>query len=254
MPQRIDATGRRNLAVTPRALLALGGLAAGLLALSSATAPVPVRAASVLSDGSASPASGTTTTPFVLTVHYASSDHPRPAQEVWAEVGGLSVPLLKVSGTAHDGTWQGTSTLPAGTWQVTFNAKVAGDSPQPLLGPILTVTAPPPTPPPPPPPPPTAAPTPPPTDAIQPTSSPSLIAGASGSAQGRSQLPAPSPTDGGITGPGATPGSAEPPADDADAPPGSRFASLLIVGGTMSLAGAALLARQWHVRGRARWR
>ena len=250
MSRRIDATGHRNLVATRRASLALGGLAAGLVALSSATAPMPVRAASVLSDGSASPTSGTTTTAFVLNVHYASSDPRRPAQEVWAEVAGVRVPLLKVSGTAHDGTWQGTSTLRAGTWQVTFNARTAGDPPQPLLGPVLTVTAPPT----PPPPPPTAAPTPPPTDADQPTSSPSLIAGASGSAQARTRSPAQSPTDGDTTEPVATPISSEAPTDDADATLGSRFASLLIVGGTMSLAGAALLARQWHVTRRGRWR
>jgi hypothetical protein len=249
-------TGKTIVAAAPRARDALRGVAAALLALSFATAPMPVWAASVLSDGSVSPTSGTTTTAFTFSVHYTSTDPPRPAQSVWAEVGSATVTLIKASGTALDGTWQGMSTLSAGTWQVTFHATTAGDQPQPLLGPIVTVTAPPPTPQPTPPPQPTAAPTPlptqtpprprpqptpPPTDADDRTaaSSPSLSASASGSAQGRAD-----------DDPAETPASFEPATDGADTPPGARLASLLIVGGAMSLGGAAVLARQWHVRRR----
>jgi hypothetical protein len=265
VPQRTDMTGPATRAAAPRARRALGGAAVALVALSFATA-IPVRAASVLSDGSASPTTGTTATAFTFSVHYTSSDPPRPAQAVHAAMGNATVPLTKVSGTALDGTWQGTSTLPAGTWQVTFHAESAGEPPQPLLGPTVTVTAPPPTPqptpPPPPPPPPTAAPTPvptqlpaptgspapprpdpqptpPPTDADDSTAAPSrsLVAGASGSAQETAP-------------PSAAPSS---PAG-ADTSPGERVASLLIVGGAMSLGGAAVLARQWHVtrQGRSR--
>ena len=273
MPQRTDITGQRMLAATPQASGVLRGLAAALLALSLANVAVPVRAASVLSDGSVSPTSGTTTTAFTFSVHYTSTDPPRPAQGVWATVGSATVSLTKVSGTALDGTFQGTSTLPAGTWRVTFHAESAGEPPQPLLGPIVTVTAPPPTPqptppPPPPPPPPTASPTPvptqppaptrssaPPSPGPQPTpppsdaddrtaaSSPSLTAGASGFVQGTAD-----------DDPAETPVSFGPATNEADTAPGARFASLLIVGGAMILGGAAVLARQWRIarRGRSR--
>jgi hypothetical protein len=254
-------TGKTTVAAAPRAREALRGVAAALLALSLATAPMPVRAASVLSDGSVSPSSGTTTTAFTFSVHYTSTDPPRPAQSVWAEVGSATVTLIKASGTALDGTWLGTSTLPAGTWQVTFHATTNGDPAQPLLGPIVTVTAPPPSPQPtPPPPPPTAAPTPvptqppprprpqptpPPTDADDRTaaSSQAMPAGSPGSTHGRAD-----------DDPAETPASFEPAGDGADTPPGARLASLLIVGGAMSIGGAAVLARQWHVRRRGRSR
>ena len=287
MPKRTDITGAREPVEPPRGAPALELAAALVLAFALALAltPTPARAAGALSDGSVTPTSGTTTTAFTFTVSYLSADSPtRPAQSVWADVGGMTVPLVKVSGAAHDGTWQGTSTLPAGTWQVTFFATTSADpQPEPLAGPIVTVTqAPTPTPPPPTPrptAPPTARPTAPP--APRPTaapnsppatdpplttaptaaddedpsatprasSSPRLSAAASASASPRPTRTPSGPSEApSIDGdPPQTPDPTDLAADEPDTRPRSMLASLLIVGGTLSLAGAAVLARQWWV-------
>ena len=212
-------------------------LAAALVVVAIAGSPTPARAASVLSGGGVSPTIGSTATAFGFSVHYTSTDNPaRPAQAVWAQVGSVTVSLTKVDGSAHDGTWQGTSTLPAGTWEVTFKATTSGDSqPQPLPGPMITVTEPPP-----PPPPPLLPPSSQPTATASP--SPSPTPSASGS-------PPPTPPTATADGasPGLTPGSSDPPAGDPDTPRGSMLASFLIIGGSMSIAGAALLARQWNI-------
>jgi hypothetical protein len=236
-----------------------------------------VRAASVLSDGSVTPTSGTTATAFTFSVHYTSTDSPpRPAQAVWAQVGSLTITLIKVSGSAHDGTWQGSATLPAGTWQVTFHAMTSGDpQPEPLFGPMVTVTEPPPTPqptaapaPPPPAPPPPVNLAPQPLPVPQPTAprtlddgptqtrppSPSPTPSASGSARSRTPVPTPSSTAEMDDDPSGTPNPSDLAAEDTAPPPGSILASLLIIGGTMSLAGAAVLARQWQVSRKARSR
>jgi hypothetical protein len=285
--QWTDIAGQKALVVRPHTARLLRALAAGLLALSLASASTPARAASVLTDGNVSPTSGTTATAFTFSVHYTSTDSPvRPAQAVWAEVGGVTVALIKVSGSAHDGTWQGPpatlppATLPAGTWQVTFHATTSSDpQPDPLPGPMVTVTEPPPTPTPAPTPQPTAAPTPlppapspptnpppapvpaplptpPPTDDNVPTPtqppSPSPTPSTSGSARPETPAPSPTPTASDDDGPAGTPGPFDPAADDAGTPLGSRLASLLIIGGSMSLFGAAVLARQWFVSRRFR--
>jgi hypothetical protein len=272
VPKRTDITGQQTPVVGPRAAGALGLLAAALLALSLASAPAPARAVSVLSDGSVTPASGTTATIFTFSVSYTSTDSPtRPAQAVWAQVGGVTVTLSKVSGSAHDGTWQGSATLPAGTWQGTFHASTSADpQPEPLAGPMITVTEPPPTPAPlptaaptprpPAPPPPTPVPVPQPTaaplDDDDPSgtqrSSASPASSASGSASPGPSVPTLSPSADGDDDPSESPGPVDPAADEADTPPGSRFASLLMIGGSMSLIGAAVLGRQWFVAHRAR--
>ena len=278
VPQRTDIAGHGTPVVEPRPAVRV--FAASLLALLLATAPSPARAASVLSDGSVTPPSGTTATAFTFSVHYTSTDSPtRPAQAVWAQVGSVTVTLIKVSGSAHDGTWQGTATLPAGTWDVSFHATTSSDpQPEPLLGPKVTVTEPPPTPPPPtptpfptpqptatleppsptltPPPDPTPRPppTPPPTggDPTNSLPSPTPTPSASGSARPGTPVPTPTRTANEADVPTATVEPSDPPADDEATPPGSRLASLLIIGGTMSLAGAAVLARQLFVARGAR--
>lgn len=281
VPQRTNITGQGAPVPWPRAVRALRVLAAALFALSLACASTPARAASVLSDGSVTPTSGTTATAFTFSVHYTSTDSPtRPAQAAWAQVGSVTVTLVKVSGSAHNGTWQGTATLPAGTWQVTFHATTSSDpQPEPLLGPIVIVTPPPPTPTPSPTPAPTATPTqppptpspptdptprplpvpqptPPPTDDDDPTRtqppSPSPAPSATGSARPRTPAPTPTRSADEDDDPAGTPGISDPAVDDEATPPGSMLASLLIVGGTMSLAGAAVLARQLFVSRRAR--
>ena len=287
VPQRIDDAGQGAPVVRRRAILA-----AALLVLVLASAPAPALAASVLSDASVTPTSGTTATVFTFGVHYSSTGSPaQPAQSVSAQVGSVTVTLVRVSGSANDGTWQGTATLPAGTWDVIFSA-VSASPPAPLLGPQVTVTGPPtptPAPPPTPTPQPTAAPTPtaqptatprPPTPTPQPTSAPTP----------RPPLPGPQPTppptdDDGPTPtpsasasptptatdfatptataaptrtaeegdePSATLAPADAAADETPPPQGSMLATLLIVGGTMSLAGAIVLARQWFVSQGAR--
>ena len=75
---------------------------------------------------------------------------------------------------------------------------------------------------------------------------------ASGSARPGTPAPTPTRTAGEDDEPTATLEPSEPAAEDAAAPPGSMLASLLIVGGTMSLAGAAVLARQLFVARGAR--
>lgn len=289
VPQRTDIAGHGTPVVEPRPAVRI--LAALLLALLLATAPSPARAASVLSDGSVTPTSGTPATVFSFSVRYISTDSPtRPAQAVWAQVGTVTVTLVKVSGSAHNGTWEGTATLPAGTWQVTFHASTSSDpQPDPLLGPIVTVSEPPPPPTPSPTPLPTATPEPPPptpeptptlepipsessspTNPPRPTprvpqptpppaggdptnspSSPSPTPSPSGSARPRTPAPTPTRTADPDGDPVETPGPSE-PADDEATPPGSMLATLLIVGGTMSLAGAAVLARQLFVARGAR--
>lgn len=250
--QRTDIAGWVIPVVAPRAATTLRRTAAALLALSFVGAPTPTLAASVLSDGSVTPPSGTTATVFTFSVHYASTGSPaRPAQAVWAQVDGAIVTLSKVSGSSHDGTWQGTASLPAGIRQVIFHATTSGDpQPDPLSGPIVTVTEPPPAAPTPQPtaPPAPAPPVPPPSTILQPTSpstaqpteadDPSPTATPRGSASATAR-PTPVPT--------ATETAEASAADDADSSPRSRLASLLIVGGTMSLAGAAVLAHRWYV-------
>jgi len=288
VPQRTDIGGQGTLVVRLPAERPLRVLAAALLAFSIASAPSLVRAASTLSDGSVTPTSGTTATTFTFSVDYTSTGSPtRPAQAVWAQVGGVTATLVKVSGSAHDGTWRGTATLPAGTWLVTFHATTSSDpQPEPLPGPMVTVTQPPPTPTPSPTPqptatsaPPTPAPTPAPptrspstnptprplpTPQLTPppidgddatrgrTPSPSPTPSASGSARSRTPAPTPTPTADEDDVPAETPTAPDPADDAAATPPESMLASFLIVGGTLSLAGAAVLARQWFVLRRAR--
>jgi hypothetical protein len=272
----------------PRVARRLWVLAPVLLAASVlATAPAPARAASVLSTGSVSQISGTTATSFDFSVAYNSSNPVRNALSVWAEAGGVTVPLSLASGNTHAGTWAGSSTLPLGSWQVTFHAAIAADpQPEPFVGPIVTVsqaptppptptlaptprptprpTAAPPTPPAPAPSPPAGATPPPnqpgpqPTQPIQPPGDPDDPESTSD--------PSSAPTGSvlaGTPGPKATApdedqapvGSPEPSAASADAaqdpPRGSLLAPLLFVGGTMSLVGAAVLGRQWYVTRRA---
>ena len=247
-------------------------LLAVLLAGSLASAPMPARAASVLSNGIVAPTSGTTADSFTFSVDYASSDPIQPAQAVWADVGSVTVTLHKVSGTAHDGTWQGTSTLPAGSWPVTFHATTSIDAqPAPIDGPIVTVTQAPiptplptprptarptPTPSPPSPgpisPPVFDQPTPPPDNAASDEPSPSSSGTDAASTQPPTKDPASTPPADEDGVPVETPEPSDAAADDAVTPPGSMLGTFLIVGGTMSIAGAAVLAHQWVVSRRAR--
>ena len=115
---------------------AVAALAAVFLFLSSVTAVAA--GVNSLSNGSASPTSGTTQTVFVFSVRYQSSKG-WAAQKVTAAAAGKSVTLRLVSGSSINGTYEGSSTLPAGTWSVTFASTSAKGPGSTLAGPTLTV-------------------------------------------------------------------------------------------------------------------
>jgi hypothetical protein len=150
-------------------------LAASLLPASSAVAAPPNR----LQGASVDPSAGTTATVFTFSVRYRG-DVSSPAVSVTATVAGLQVPLSLVSGTPTDGVYAGTSTLPAGTWMVTFEAIAqSGNNPTATAGPVQVSAPPAPTPvpttpPPQPPPPPPAPVVTPPTATIPPTAIPTV--------------------------------------------------------------------------------
>jgi hypothetical protein len=106
-------------------------LVAIMAALAGAPSSVFGAAPNELSHASVSPASGDTETLFLVTVRYRSPAG-RPALTVTAEVGGTVTLLTLASGTATDGVWSGTTTLPPGSWNVTLYAAVA-KGPQPSL-------------------------------------------------------------------------------------------------------------------------
>jgi hypothetical protein len=111
----------------------LAMLAALVVAPSSAFAAQPnqLRAASV------SPGSGTVATVFTMSVQYVSPAG-NPASSVTASVAGISLPLVRVSGSATDGTWRTFTLLPAGGWTVTFRANVSS-GPQPTASASVVV-------------------------------------------------------------------------------------------------------------------
>lgn len=144
----------------------IAAVVCGVVAL--AAMPVTVQAKpNELLNGGLSPSSGTTATSFTLSVQYRS-DKDFAATKVVALVAGKTVTLRLVAGTTVNGTFRGTSKVPAGRWTVRFEAQAAKGPTVTLVGPTLLVS-----PPQPPKPKPTVAPTrtPPPTP--KPTNEPS---------------------------------------------------------------------------------
>lgn len=88
-----------------------------------------------LSNPVVSPTNGTPATTFTFTVHYEGF-----AATVTASVAGRTVQMGVISGTNTNGTFGGTSTLPVGTWPVTFTA-VAERNDDTIAGPTVTVTS-----------------------------------------------------------------------------------------------------------------
>ena len=178
-------------------LLAVAWLASSPL---SAVAAPP----NALSNGRVTPTSGATTTVFGFAVDYAS-EHGFAATSVAALVAGRSVALTLVAGSATGGTYGGSATLPAGTWQVTFEAQATQGPSASLVGPTLVVTAPAPAPPPTPAPPPAQ-----PTAAAKPTPRPAT------------PMPTPTPGTAGPVAPiassAATSAPAPPTASEASTP------------------------------------
>lgn len=260
-------------------LLALGGMAVAL------AVPRPA-AANALTDAVVMPRTGTPTTSITFRVDYvAAPPQPRGAEAVWAEVvrtsdgAVVTVQLaLEAGGSPTDGTWSGSSTLPAGSWQVTFRveAEQGVAVPEADGGPVeIADESPTPTPPPDP----TAAPT------SAPSPSPSPGASPAPGPPGPPGPPPPSPRS--TSTPGASPGepltSVSPDAtapasaasatasdasarDDEGASPtavtsaspdgtlepnergGARFGLVvpwLLLGGALASSGAVVLATQW---------
>lgn len=117
-----------------RALVLLALLAALLGAPSPASA-----AGNTLSAASVTPRTGSTATPFAFSVRYEGRFD---AAAVVVSVGGETVPMALVAGSALVGTWAGTTTLPAGTWPVTFTATGKRGNAPALDGGSVTVDGP----------------------------------------------------------------------------------------------------------------
>jgi hypothetical protein len=121
-------------------IASLGALAAAL------TVPWSVVVAAQpnqLSAPTVSPTKGETTTTFSFSVRYVGR---HPATSVTVVVGPRTIRLALTAGTASDGTYAGSSQLPAGTWPVTFNAVAAKGNPPTISGGTVTVAGPTPSP------------------------------------------------------------------------------------------------------------
>ncbi len=85
------------------------------------------------------PPSGTPSTVFVLEVTYAGAF---PTAGVEAVVGARSLPMKLVRGTPQAGGWQVQTTLPTGSWPVTFLAVPdRGNSPSLAAGAIVVLAS-----------------------------------------------------------------------------------------------------------------
>jgi hypothetical protein len=200
-------------AYTPWLLLALA-------VLNLATPANAAAAAAKLTGGVVTPTTGTTATVFQFSVHFVGTATDE-AVTVSASVAGQTVGL-SLSGTPRNGTWTGSSTLPVGSWPVTFTSVSSGGT-NPTFGPtapvVVTAATPPPTPvptarPTPRPTPPPATATPQPANSISPGVSPTpfgtTVTNPSGSPTGSetalsSRNPSGSPSQ--SASPGALPGS-----------------------------------------------
>jgi hypothetical protein len=90
-------------------------------------------ARNTLSNPTASPPRGTTATTFTFTVRYEGA----PASVTFS-IADRTVRMTVISGTSSNGTFGGSTTLPVGSWQVTFKA-VAQRNDDRLPGPTVTV-------------------------------------------------------------------------------------------------------------------
>jgi len=210
----------------------------------------PVQAArNTLSNPTVSPPSGIPSTTFTYTVQYEGA----PAS-VAASVADRTIPMSVVSGSSSNGTFAMSTTLPVGSWQVTFKSVALGKD-DTLVGPTVTVTsgatprptiAPTPTPAATQPPAPTPIPTPqpppitatplPPTPLPSLTPSPVVSPGASGFIGGFIRTPPPTST------PDAAPAVEGPGAGDE--------MWTLVMGGLIALSALALLGMVGILRAR----
>ncbi len=113
-----------------RGVVVLAVVAALIGAPSTASAAANTLHAPVIS-----PTIGSPTTTFTLRVSYAGH---HAAERVDAAVANRSLALTRVSGTPEAGTWQASTTLPSGTWPVTFTATTdRGNSPVLAAGSVV---------------------------------------------------------------------------------------------------------------------
>jgi hypothetical protein len=203
---RALAPGQDVPSLLPIRALRRWSVASAVAVLFVAAVVSPVGAATTLSNPEAVPAAGTTATTFVLSVHVVATADP---VSVTAEVSDGSVVGLSLSGgSARNGTYSGSTSLPVGTWAVTFRFDGHGvgsnDATMDLPTPIVVIPGGPP---------PTPAPTPPPTP-VPPTPTPAATPRPT---VGQTSTPRPTPR--------ATPGLGTPvptpPPDDPAATPGS---------------------------------
>jgi len=117
----------------------VAALLAIMAALAGAPSSVSAAQPNQLSQASVTPLSGDTSTLFVAMVRYRSTAG-NPASGVSVNAGGKVTALTLVSGTATDGVWSGTATLPPGDWEITFEASVATGSELSLLAGTVSVT------------------------------------------------------------------------------------------------------------------
>jgi len=193
-----------------------------VVAVNLATLERAAAATAKLTGGTVTPTTGTTATLFQFSVHVVGTATDE-AITVSASVAGGSIPLsLSGSGTARNGTWTGASTLPAGSWTVTYQSTSTGgtDPPFTVPGQIL-VTAPTPAPSP------TIAPTPPPTATpgpgatARPTARPTSVPATATPGPGSSVPPGVSPTPFGttVTDPSGPPSGSETGTSSPSSPP-----------------------------------
>ena len=194
--------------------LLLGAILGILIALTTASmtaAAGPTR----LMPGSVSPTSGTTSTTFVFSVDYSGNETDNETASTVRAVASngsttRTVSLVRTGGTALNGTWSGSSTLPAGTWSVTFSATSSLSTNPTRAGPTVIVTAPTP--------PPTPAPTPRPPPRPTATPRPTSVPGTATPTPASSLSPTPFGTT--LTDPSGRPSSsAGPPSEEPTALP-----------------------------------
>ena len=194
---------RRAATITLAASIALG---LTLILATASAAAGPTR----LNQGTVSPTAGTTTTVFAYSVHYlGNTTTGETAISVTAVASDGSTTRttslsLNAGGTALNGTWSGSSTLPPGSWTVTFKSITSlGTNPPLTYATPIMVNAPTPVPTPVPPPP-TPGPTPRPT--VRPTPRPTAVPATATPLPGVSVPPVPTPFGTTITNPSNSPG------------------------------------------------
>jgi hypothetical protein len=120
-------------------------LAAIVAALFGAPSAVFGAAPTRLFGATASPTSGTTTTIFTFSVRFDGSGK-FSAGAVLANVAGRTLTMARISGNGLLGTYAASTTLPAGSWTVSFESAPASGPAASLTGPTVSVAAPMPTP------------------------------------------------------------------------------------------------------------